>query len=545
MKKFLLILTLTVAATQADTYFYIRPTVGGLLNSGSDTNASPKINSANGAWDVTGTWTYTFAGAPDLSPLTTNDWVTINADAATTNNFSARITTINNTTKVITLSGTGTGVAGTNSYGGVIPSTAASGMRAVVGGAMGGGVLTNNYLYPFDGWFSPAMTNGWNMPHIYMQGDAVAFNAKKHEDSTADCDTVDYGTASYRINYPMVHTRGAQPMIIEAYETIPGDITADYSLGFVKWVGDTNGSTTCYVPWSWNQQGLEIRNFWFSGGGRHASTGAHTNGMVTALKPMTFRHCAGSGSWESTFRISTSAGPVFLIDCIAQGGNFNTGNAEGLFKGETDTILINCVAADSRSDGSGVRDAGGFSFVNSDQTYVMINCISKNIYGANYLLGGNRTFYLVYNCGAIQGQNGAYDWATTQTNSGISHIINSYAYKTSHGIRGGSATIPGFGIPQAVKFSDYSVTNAVWSLVDTGGILSTNHATSDPLTDGVNFDLSQTTGSTWRQVGWQPIMSSSAYSGTTLSVPDIGPVQSTNSASGGSTVVGGGFVGGK
>lgn len=484
----LLLLFFRIEAATSYTEWFCNST-GTNINAGSTTNATPTFSNSNQNWDST-TGIYTSTGS-DLSGVSVGMWASVFVDGATTAVFVGRITAVDDTLDTITVS--------TTIKTGTAPSTSATGRSIVVGGAW------------YGPWYSGATVDNWPI-------------------STVNDRLTNTSLASPRINFKNDRVYGTTnviqnsngPIRFQGFATNAGDF------GRAWLTGSTVGAG--HAAFTFNGANVDVTDFIFATNGASANAALVTGGNNEQyFSRCVFRDSRGAG-------IST-AGFTFLNECESFLCNANnTAGTSGFNISGASSVLVRCVAHDNVGTGT-----SGF-IINS--TCSLINCIADSngrdgltfnavnmlsVEGCDFynngtnginLTGASATTVLIENCNFIGngvGLTGAYAINSSGSVLRNGSVINCvFGTGTATNGSGGANIFPGTGL------------NEIGNI----GLA----ANVNPWVDAANGNFSVTNTSPTINAGRGIFMQTQSGYGGTVSYPDTGATQITNSAGGASFV---------
>lgn len=497
MKRHILAISLCASLSSAPeaecqyTEMYCNYSLGTNTHSGHKTNQIPDYFAANGGWN-SGTGVFTPASGNPSSSVAVGDWASVYADGSTVTPFVGRVTAVNATT--ITVS--------TSAKSGTPPGTSASGISCTVGGVWKGPNAADPTPWNFA---SPAMTNA--------SGHPLRVNFLNQ--------------SQYEINAPLTQSTSG-PVRWEGCTSAAGDG------GIATLYGHTNGSFTLYTPFNITGAGNQWVNLWFTGGGTGPVT-TPTNQMVNMTGQASFfKRCRFTGSWRAT--LTQSGGGSVYEECEFHNSNKDDANQfSGVIILE-ESSFRRCFfhTSTNGTDSSGI-------LIKSDSTEPVI--IEDSIIADNTSHGieitGSHISLVVKNCDIVNsGESGVHMGSLTRDGNSRVHFENvNFINSAEWGIFHDEV---GLGYPHLVNCGFFgnlnNHTNLNASLI-TGSITYSSSPYVD--LDNGDFRLNSTAnaGALARNAGRGSFLQdANVYSGTTISYPDVGAAQTTNSATGGDTI---------
>lgn len=454
----------------------------GTLDGSAEASTTPLVTYTNGGWN-SGTGVFTPAsGNPVSAGVAVGNWVSVYLDGASApTGFVARVTAVSSTT--ITLS--------TTAKSGTAPTTAGTGITAVVGGAWLG--PTGASGFPF-GFVQSTMTNA--------AGDSPRVNGKGTNNITA----------------AITHSP-AGPVRFQGYTTTFGDGG--------KWVidGGTSGANYNLLNLSGANVNLVDLTFQNNGASGGAAIGLSVSGAECIVRRCIFNNLRGLGADLAVFG--------HVVECEAYLCNQSNTATQGGFSvaGGSGTMLVRCVSHDNAgSNSSGfvgggtylncIADSNGSHgfHLNSSIGAVALGCDAYNNAGDGVRLANSSTsMFYVENCNLVK--NGGYG-------------ING----SGAGTRNGAVFSCGFGSGSQANTS--GTTTGLSAMVESGSVTYTANIT--PWADPANGDF-RITLSTAKGAGRGSFTQTQASYTGTVAYPDIGAAQHLETAgtSGPQRIIGG------
>jgi hypothetical protein len=443
----------------------------------NEASTTPLVTYTNGGWN-SGTGVFTPAsGDPIAAGVAVGHFASVYTDGASAPTVRiARVTA--RTTTTVTLS--------TSAGSGTAPTTAASGLTLVVGGAWLGPNGTSSF--PFNFLTSSATNSSLNVPRVNLKNDATY--------SVTAALTASQSTLTYH-----------------GYSTTFGDggrATIDGGTSGASYVLLNNSAST--IAWA----DIIFQN--------NGATGSAS--LFTGTQGRYFiERCLFQGSRGFGIDISGNGGSV-VIDCEVTGNNLsNTASTAGGRFGSA--IVINSNIHDNTgSNTSGViasaavvvgffgcvfdtnGGAGFQSAASSVQHFV--NCTFYNNTGTGLNVSNTSTVTVARNC--------VFD-----SNGGFGLNANGIVFNTYSAFRNNTS-----GATQVAG------TNT--SYVEEGLITLSASPFTDPANG--NFSLNNTAGggAAMRGLGYGTLPTNFGYSGSSVGYPDVGAIQHQDSGGGGGSV---------
>ena len=488
---FLCLLYLVAQAATPFTEFYCNST-GTNINAGSTTNAAATFSDANGNWDAA-TGIFICSGPSDLSGVAAGDWASVFVDGATTAVFIGRILTVVDATDTITVSLTiKTGTA---------PSTAATARSIKVGGAW------------FGPWYSGATVD--NLPFNFVNN--LLTNTSQHSTKVYLKNDRIYATTN------VVHSSNG-PIMFEGYSDIPGD-------GGKTWItGSTVGASSTLFTLSGNNCVLSGFVLATNGASGNSTLVIMSGGENVIYKSSVF-YSRGTGL------LLNNANLVIATEVAFCNLN-NSSDFYGLGLASTGAGAIGCVAHDNSGTGtSGFGLASGLVW--------MTDCISESN-GRNGILVSSSAGAIIKNCSIYNNSTNGINFTSTSALLGVVENCaffqngvgksDAYAINSSGSLlRNGMVINCAFGTGTATNGSGGANILPGTGLYEIGSIGLA--ADVLPWVDAANGNFTLTNTSSLINAGRGTFTQTAPGYGGTVSYPDIGAAQITNSAAGTTTVI--------
>lgn len=444
----------------------------GTLDGSAEASTTPLVTYTNGGWN-SGTGVFTPAsGNPVSAGVAVGNFVSVYTDAASApTGFVARVTAVSSTT--ITLS--------TTAKSGTAPTTAGTGITAVVGGAWQGPNGTSSF--PFNFAASP-MTNS--------TGDSPRINFKNDQ--------------TYSITAAMTSTL-VGPVAFQGYTTTFGD------RGRATIDGGTTGASYVLLTVSSNG-GKCYRDLIFQNNGATGSA----NGLASSGGN---RNVYDSVVVNSVRGIGLSIGDnSVVVRCEAYACNqSNTSNCGGFSVGGA--TLSFCVSHDNTGSNS-----FGFGTAAANQVVsTFVNCVADTNGGIGFSLQGTQQISQVISCTSYN--NTSDGIRISSSAGGAAYVQNSILSNNGGwGINNSSAVTCGITNNAYLSNTSGQVTANVASVFYNDGGVTLSGA---PFTNAASgdFSLNNTAGAgaSCRGAGIGTFPTTQGGYGSTLGYPDIGAVQ--------------------
>jgi hypothetical protein len=484
----LLLLLVCVSARGAFTEFYAN-SGGTNVNAGSTTNATPLFSTTAGDW-VAATGVYTKAGS-DLSAVTAGMWASVYVDGATTAAFIGRITAVNDGADTITVS--------TTIKTGTAPADG-TGTRSIrVGGA----------------WYGPFRANGAAIV------DTFPFNLVNNLLTNTSQHSVRVNFKNFDfVNSTNLVQNSNGPIRFQGYGTNAGDGVMSFFLGGNVGAGHNfftlNGQNIDLVDLGFIQNGVSGNGtlatvagteFFIRGCTFYASRGVGLLMSAAGLvEECEVALCNQANSTQGAMQLSTAG--IVARRCIVHD---SAGTGSSGFVLTSSAILQDCVAANNDRDGATVS-AGTTAYFYGCDFY------NNGTNGINFT-GTGAVGINVENCTFIKngvGLSGAY---AINSSGGLlrnGSILNcAFGTGTATNGNGGGNIFPGTTVDEIGSIGLASDVNP-WISATTGNFTKTNTVTAVLGTGRGSF---------------VSVAQGSLFLGT-VSYPDIGATQITNSPSG-------------
>lgn len=450
----------------------------GSLDGSAEASTTPLVTYTNGGWNsATGVFTPA-SGNPVTDGVAVGYWVSVYTDgAAAPTGFVARVTAVSSTT--ITLS--------TTAKSGTAPTTAGTGITAVVGGAWLGPNGTSSFPFNFA---ASTMTDA--------SGDPPRVNFKNNQ--------------TYSITAAMTSTLGG-PVAFHGYTTTFGD------RGKATFDGGTTGAS--YILLSVTTAGAKhFRDLIFQNNGATGSA----NGFVSS---------GGARHTYDSIVVNNVRGIGFSISdncnitrCEAYACNqSNTANMGGFAVGGA--TLSYCISHDNAGSNS-----FGFGSTVNQTASTFINCIADTNGGIGISLQGTQQISQVIACSSY---NNTSDGIRISSASGGAVLVMNSVLSNNGGWGIKNTTAVTGGIVNNAFFSNTSgqVTSQTASVfLNEGGVT----LSGNPFVDAPNgdFRLNSTSGAgaACRGAGIGTFTQTAASYAGSLGYPDIGAVQHQDAGGG-------------
>jgi len=488
MKTFLFIVLLFLdvvakATTYTDFYVDANASAGTNVNSGSTSNALATYTSTNGNWDGASLFVPTDGSTP-AGTVTTNTFASVYLDGATNAVYIARIETVAaGVNGTITLS--------TTAVGGTAPTSGATGRSIKVGGAWSG--PRNSSTVPF-GVLKTTCTNA--------SGNSVRCNWRSGSSNVLSVGITDSSVG------PMHH---------EGYLTNPGD-------GLGRAIIDANNVNMSLLTLS--GVNVSIANFIF----QHNLPTGTGSGLISSGGEQRVTGCVANGLGGRGFSIVTSG--AILTECEAYNCNQGT-NADfaGFYTSATGTTFDRCYSHDNLTAAS-----SGFTVSASTANAYFIECIAQNNGSNGFSLQG-QALNFVKNCNSVS--NGLSGIDLGSGSACVAYIENCALFNNlSYGINSSGSLLLRDGLVKNCVYGSGNQTNVLGNVVanlngievDTPIIYT---ASSTPWTSPTTGNFTPVAGASIVNTGRGTFTATKSGYTPTLSYPDIGAGQITNSATAG------------
>lgn len=383
----------------------------GSLDGSAEASVTPLVTYTNGGWN-SGTGVFTPAsGNPVSAGVVAGQWVSVYTDGASApTGFVGRVTAVSTTTITVSIT----------AKSGTIPTTGASGLTAVVGGA----------------WLGPTGASGF--PFSLVQGTMV--------DAAGDTIRVNFkNDQTYNVTAAVTFS-GTGPFQFQGYGSSFGDG------GKSILDGGTTGAS--YTPLTisgsrgWTTD-IEFRNNGATGSADLVVSNGGRNGFLRCV----FHDCRGSG-------LNLSGNLTAVVECEAYTCNAsNTTGKGGFLSSTTSTPLYSrCIAHDN----TGSNNVGFFSdtyasFVEciadtngslgfSMGAGLLTRCIAYNNGSHGVYLLGNGGGSIGYMDGCILVSNGGYGVSVSVGGGNQSILLNNAFYSNTSGQVNGTVNVSSSGV---------------------------------------------------------------------------------------------------
>lgn len=470
--------------------FYCNST-GTNINAGSTTNATPTYSTTGGDW-VASTGVFTKAGA-NLSAVTVGMWASVFIDGATTAVFVGRITAVDDTADTITVS--------TTIKTGTAPADG-TGTRSInVEGAW------------YGPWYSGGTVDNWPI-------------------STANDRLTNTSLAGPRINFKNdriyattnITQTSNGPLRFQGFATNAGDLGKTWITGSTVGAG-----TTLFTASGANIDYCDL--IFATNGAANSAAGFTLAGQEIAMYRCVFRNMRGQGLNASSLCLINEC-EAFLCG-LANGA----GHCGFLLSG-SGSVIMNSISHDNAGDAvsgfvlgangiimdSCIADSNGRDGLSASVT-TMLSVKNSSFYnnatnGIN-LTGASATLVQIENCDFIGngvGLTGAYAINSSGSLLRNGSVINcAFGTGTATNGSGGANIFPGTGLDEIGSIG--LAANVTPWIGPANGNFSV--AASSPTINAGRGSFTQT---------------QSGYGGT-VSYPDIGAAQITNSSAGSTVIV--------
>lgn len=509
MRHLIVLLALSIVSASAQwSSFYITPT-GDPRNGGSDENASPKASGANGNWNAT-TGAYIFAGATDLSAVTTNDVASFFADGGVIAEYTAWITNVNDGTDTIM-------VSMAQSKSGTAPGTAATGISCRIGGAWLGQVNFSTNYHPW------RASTTWPYSYIGVgltnpAGFPVMLWAKGNGDTNVS-------------DYQMLGTTntGQGPFFIQGYTNTVGD-GGFARLDFTNTIANTGLSPMAFS----GTGGAFLKQLYFTGGGDAVAGSTHNNGLVNCTTFIDVDTCIFTEAWETALRMA--AGGSSVRRSLFLNNQHNAASGKAAIEAVNPSHIYQNTIGDQNYR-AGDNGCDGIALVLSGTTPVNIEeNIIYNLWGTGINQSGN-TANVKYLNNAIYKTTLYGIWLpTTQggsTNQSDFRLENNIVVQAHTGIRGHGSNFKFLFAPFVQNNAFLQCTNGNVVNILTNRVSGSIQLSANPWVDpdDGDFALNNTAGggAALRGFTYNPWMI------PTTTYRDIGPVQHQDSGGAGGT----------
>jgi len=442
----------------------------GSLDGSAEASTTPLVTYTNGGWN-SGTGVFTPAsGNPVSAGVAVGNWVSVYTDGASApTGFVARVTAVSSTT--ITLS--------TTAKSGTAPTTAGTGITAVVGGA----------------WVGPNGASGFpfNFAAVGMTdstGNPLRVNLKSDQ--------------TYSISSAISSTNSAS-ICFEGYTTTFGDS------GISTIDGGTSGASYTLLSVA---DRILLRSLKFQNNGATGSaSGVTAGGFGTSFQRCVFTAVRGHG-------LQITGGASYVEECEAYACNQSNTSSLGGFAATGGSAMggfFGCISHDNSGSNN-----NGFVFSNTAMT--CSNCIADTN-GAVGFTFANSISYLMAN---ISAYNNSSHGVLLNSNPMCATLRN--CLLVSNGGYGVSGPVSGnIRLNNCAFYSNTSGQTTGLAVQNVGAVT----LSGNPFVDAPNgdFDLNSTAGAgaACRGAGRGNFLQTAASYAGTLSVPDIGASQHPDS----------------
>lgn len=459
----------------------------GTLDGIAEASTTPLVTYTNGAW-VSGTGIFTpITGNPVSAGVVAGQFASVYTDGASApTGFVGRITSVSSVTITVSI----TAKAGT------VPTTGATGLTLVVGGAWVG--PSGAAVFPFN-FIAGTLTNA--------AGDMPRVNFKNNQ--------------TYNMTAAIVHA-SAGPGYLQGYTTT----FADGGMATI----DGGSSGASYILFSMNTSTATyaVSHFVFQNNG---ATGVANGVEINNTNEGYFRRCVFSGMRGSGMRFASGGSAV---ECEAYNCNISNSAAHGGFRTESSGIFLRCLSHSNAGNAN-----NGFVIIG---TTSMMDCIATNngLYGLQARDQNNQN--LILNCDFYN-----------NTSSGIGAFVSAQVFmfyiencnfikNGGYGIDLSGITSGIFGTMNNCGFGSGTQANSSGPTNGLGGILVANSITYasgvtpwvDPANGDFRINLPAAIG-TGRGTFTEIL---GGYAGT-VGYPDIGAAQAQPGGTTGATFAGG------
>ena len=463
----------------AFTEFTVRPggsnLNAGTLDGSAEASTTPLVTYTNGGWN-SGTGVFTPAsGSPVGDGVAVGHWVSVYTDGASApTGFHGRVTARDATT--ITVS--------TTAKSGTAPTTGASGLTLVVGGA----------------WAGPGGASGF----------PFGFVAKTATDAGGNYPRVNFKAGTYSVTAAVAHG-AAGPVMFQGYTSTFGDG------GFATLDGGTSGAS--YDLLTLSGQYLDLADFKLSNNG---ATG-NANGLVHSSLFGSLSRVAVTGVLGAGF--SLSGGQGWAAECEAYACNASNSGGLGAFLITSTYLLTRCVAHDN-AGGNNV----GFTYSSTPR---FVECIADT--------NGSHGFYCSSGSGAAtllgcDSYNNGGDGVLITSGFNCCYVENCNLVKNSgYGVNFSSATdnhglVRNCGFGSGTQANASGQTNNLGAVVVAGSVTYASGVT--PWADPANGDFRVALAAAKAAGRGAYTQTQGGYAGT-VGYPDIGAAQHQDSGGAG------------
>lgn len=480
-----LLLAFCAEAATPYTEFYCNST-GTNINAGSTTNATPTYSTTGGDW-VASTGVFTKTGA-NLSAVTVGMWASVFIDGATTAVFVGRITAVDDTADTITVSTTiKTGTAPADGTG-----TRSINVEGAWYGPWYSGATVDNLPFSF---VNDRLTNiAQASPRINLKNDRI-----------------------YTVTNCFQQSNG--PIAFYGFATNAGD------LGKTWITGSTVGAG--HIVLQAFAANASFAYFIFATNGASGTSALVNNGEVEhTFRQCVFRDSRGNGLSCGNYMARVDECEAFLCNAgnVLNSAGFSTGSGAG-------TVFNRCVSHDNSGTGNCGFYAGSFA--------VFIGCIADSN-GRNGLMIDSTTGATIIGCNFYNNATNGIDLTTASaipiTIENCNFIGNGVGLTGANAInssgsllRHGSVVNCVFGTGTATNGSGGANIFTGTGLDEIGSIGLAANVT--PWVDPANGNFSVTNTSPTINAGRGVFTQTQSGYGGTVSYPDIGATQITNTSS--------------